>query len=79
MKCKVLRWVSFGIFSSARIAMYEDINTSRHDFNKNKIITDLFANICDTASFADEYHVDNPQVECEAPFSTNDILNDTPR
>ena len=69
MKWKVRRQVAFGVFPSARMTMYADLDCNKHDFGKNEIISDLLGGIGSyTTPFADEYEVDNPDIESKVPY-----------
>jgi hypothetical protein len=66
---RVRRQVVFGVFPSARMAMYHDLNTETADFAANGIIRPLFGgNGADASSpFADEYFIDEPAIERLVP------------
>ena len=66
---RVRRQVVFGVFPSARMAMYHDLNTQTAEFGINEIIRPLFGGGGSAASspFADEYLVDDPEVERKVP------------
>lgn len=68
-KWKVRRQVAFGIFPSARMAMYVDLDTSQSVFDKSEIITRLLAGGASVGSlpFAEEYEVDHPEIERKVP------------
>ena len=62
---KVRRQVAIGVFPSARMAMYHDLNTKTWDFASHNIINDLLGagdgkNNVDMP-FADEYKIDDPK------------------
>jgi very-short-patch-repair endonuclease len=68
LKWKVRRQVVFGVFPSARLAMYHDLNPERID-NFNDPITTL---LCGSSSqlvsaYGDEYDVDHPEIEKKVP------------
>jgi len=66
---KVRRQVAFGVFPSARMAMYHDLDTSKNSFDENEVISTLFAGSATVgaAPFADDYEVDHPDVEKKVP------------
>ena len=62
---KVRRQVAFGVFPSARMAMYHDLDTETNSFEQNEVISKLFGGSATGGSspFADDYEVDHPDVE----------------
>lgn len=62
---KVRRQVAIGVFPSARMAMYHDIDPNHQAFPDNEIVRSLLAGSnSETASpFAEEYNVDEPSIE----------------
>ncbi|PPQ44131.1 DUF4011 domain-containing protein [Rhodopseudomonas palustris] len=71
---KVRRQVAIGVFPSARMAMYHDIDPSHPSFPNSEIVTSLLAGAnTETASpFADEYNVDEPAIEKCVPYVVMD-------
>ncbi len=71
---KVRRQVVFGVFPSARMAMYRDLDTSKRSFEENQVIAGLFGGTSTGAAapFADEYEVDDPAVESKVPYLVMD-------
>lgn len=69
LEARVRRQVVFGVFPSARMAMYHDLNTNSHSFEENEIVESLFVGSDDDVAspFADEYQVDEPSVEAKVP------------
>jgi hypothetical protein len=67
---RVRRQVVFGVFPSARMAMYHDLNTENADFASNGVIRPLLGGSNSGASspFADEYLVDEPKIERTVPY-----------
>lgn len=66
---RVRRQVAIGVFPSARMAMYHDIDPSQSRFPDSEIIKSLLAG-SDSAGatpFADEYEVDEPEIESKVP------------
>ena len=66
---RVRRQVAVGVFPSARMAMYHDLDTDAVAFEDNSIILDLLggSSTGSEAPFADEYDVDHPEVERRVP------------
>lgn len=66
---RVRRQVAFGVFPSARIAMYHDLNTQTSSFASSDVIRPLFGGNGSGGSvpFADEYLVDQPEFERKVP------------
>lgn len=71
---KVKRQVVFGVFPSARIAMYHDLDTANHSFETNGAIASLLAGSGSTGVtlFGDEYSTDDPEIEKKAPWLVMD-------
>lgn len=69
LKWRIRRQVAFGVFPSARIAMYHDLDTSNHTFEKNNILARLLggSDSAGATPFAGEYDVDHPDIECKVP------------
>ena len=68
LKWKVRRQVAFGVFPSARLAMFMDLDTARHAFDASEVVSALLGG-SETASampFAEEYCTDAPEVERKA-------------
>jgi hypothetical protein len=68
LKWKVRRQVAFGVFPSARLAMFMDLDTGRHAFDGSEVVTALLGGSDTVAAspFADEYSTDAPEVEKKA-------------
>ena len=66
---KVRRQVVFGVFPSARMAMYHDLDTGNPAFEQSEVIKDLIIgpNNLGASPFADEYKVDEPDIERKVP------------
>jgi transcription elongation GreA/GreB family factor len=66
----VRRQVVLGVFPSSRMAMYEDLDTSRTDFSENNIVESVIvgSGSAGGGAIAEEYHVDDPQIEMEVPI-----------
>ena len=69
------RQVALGVFPSAKMSMYHDLDTSNWKFADNAVIEALLAG--NTAAgiempFADDYNVDEPQIESKVPFLITD-------
>ncbi len=74
LKWRVRRQVAFGVFPSARLAMFMDLDTGRHAFDANDVVTALLGG-SDTVSaspFADEYSTDAPDVEKKTEYLVMD-------
>jgi very-short-patch-repair endonuclease len=65
MVWRVRRQVAIGVFPSARMAMYHDIDPSNPAFPDNEIVRSLLAgtNSESALPFAEEYNVDEPEIE----------------
>ncbi|MDP8260254.1 MAG: DUF4011 domain-containing protein [Candidatus Gygaella obscura] len=73
---KVRRQIAIGVFPSARMAMYHDLNTKTWDFASHNIINDLLGagdgkNNTDMP-FAEEYKIDDPKIEVKVPLLVMD-------
>lgn len=62
---RVRRQVAIGVFPSAKMAMYRDLDTQNGAYDSNEVITSLFAGASSESDlpFADEYEVDRPEIE----------------
>jgi len=74
---KLKRWVVIGTFSSAKLAMYHDLDPNNGwDFLKNPITASLFGAKSDikigTSVFGDEYDIDTPEIESKVPLIVTD-------
>ena len=67
---KVRRRVAFGVFPSARMAMYHDLDPSRPSDDQNGIVQSLLGGspASDMNLFADDYEIDRPEVEAKVPY-----------
>jgi len=67
---RVRRWIVFGVFPAARMAMYEDLDTAVSDFSANGVIENLLvgSEVGKTGAIANEYEVDDPDVEVHVPY-----------
>ncbi len=75
MRWRVRRYVVYGVFPSARMAMYYDLNTTRANFESNEIVGKLLGGIAADSTavpFADEFEVDQPEVESKVPLLVAD-------
>lgn len=72
MKWRVRRQIAIGVFPSARMAMYQDLDT--HPVEENRIVQKLFASAGDAASgpFAENYETDEPEIEGKVPYLSMD-------
>lgn len=66
---KVRRQVAIGVFPSARMAMYHDIDPKHPAFPDNEIVRSLLggSNSESALPFAEEYNVDEPEIEKSVP------------
>lgn len=66
---RVRRQVAFGVFPSARMAMYHDLDTSENSFEQSNVLSRLLGGsaLGGATPFADEYLVDDPDVEKKVP------------
>ena len=66
---RVRRQVAIGVFPSARMAMYHDLDPDHEAMTTSDIVEALLAGSNDTGAspFADEYEVDQPEVEAKVP------------
>ena len=66
---RVRRQVAIGVFPSARMAMYHDLDPRQPHFPDSNIVRSLLAGSEATGAspFADEYEVDEPAVESKVP------------
>jgi very-short-patch-repair endonuclease len=69
MTWRVRRQVAIGVFPSARMAMYHDLDPNQPDFPKSQIVQSLLggSNADSASPFADEYEVDHPNIEGKVP------------
>lgn len=69
IKWKVRRQIAIGVFPSARMAMYHDIDPKHVDFPTSEIVMSLLVGSnSETASpFAEDYNVDEPLIEQSVP------------
>lgn len=68
----VRRWATIGVFPSARLAMYNDLDTNGWDFASHSIVSSLLggSNLEYDAllPFGEEYNVDEPEIENRVPY-----------
>lgn len=69
LKWKVRRQVAFGVFPSARMAMYHDLDTTKTAFHNKEVVKRLLGGSESSVDspFADEYDVDAPEIEKKIP------------
>ena len=66
----VKRWAAIGVFPSAKLAMYHDLDTKKWNFASHKVVASLFGGQDvkhDSSHYGDEYEVDEPEVENKVP------------
>lgn len=66
---RIRRQVAIGVFPSARMAMYHDLDPKQPNFPENDIVHSLLAgnDAAGASPFADEYEVDQPEIENKVP------------
>lgn len=66
---RVRRQVAIGVFPSARMAMYHDLDPAQPSFPQSDIVESLLAGseAAGESPFADEYEVDEPEIEAKVP------------
>jgi transcription elongation GreA/GreB family factor/very-short-patch-repair endonuclease len=71
---RIRRQVALGVFPSARMAMYYDLDTKQAGFPASEIVDSLLAGSDSAGSspFADEYNVDEPDIERKVPWLVTD-------
>ncbi len=71
---RVRRQVAIGVFPSARMAMYHDLDPKQPGFPNSDIVHSLLAGseAAGTSPFADEYEVDEPAIEGKVPYLVMD-------
>jgi hypothetical protein len=69
MTWRVRRQVAVGVFPSARMAMYHDVDPEQPAFPESEIVQSLLVgrNADSASPFADEYDVDHPDIEGKVP------------
>ena len=73
---KVKRQVAIGVFPSAGIAMYHDLNPANWNYAENPVLSDLIGGTegaVDASFYGDEYDVDDPNIEAKVPVVVADI------
>ncbi|MCW5673409.1 MAG: DUF4011 domain-containing protein [Xanthobacteraceae bacterium] len=71
---RVRRQIAIGVFPSARMAMYHDLDTTDIDVDSIEIVKSLLAgsDAGEAAPFADEYDIDQPEIEAKVPYLVSD-------
>ncbi len=72
---RVRRWAAIGVFPSARLAMYHDLDPKEWDFASNEIVSALFGGSemsTDLSPFGEEYDVDKAEIESKVPYLVSD-------
>ncbi len=69
LRWKLRRQVAFGVFPSARMAMYHDLDTSQNRFSQSEVVHKLLGGVTSqsTSLYPEEYDVDNPDLETKVP------------
>jgi len=76
MTWRIRRWATIGVFPSARLAMYHDLDPDGWDFASHPIVSLLFGGTDtghDALPFGEEYHVDDPDIESKVPYIIADV------
>jgi very-short-patch-repair endonuclease len=70
MAWRIRRQVAIGVFPSARMAMYHDLDTSQPDFPESEIVQSLLGGRDGDGDppYAEEYEVDQPAIEAKVPY-----------
>ena len=72
---RVLRQVAVGVFPSARMAMYHDLDPSDGRFDEHQAIAELFGGTpvqAGESPFGEEYEIDSPEIEKKVPYLVRD-------
>jgi transcription elongation GreA/GreB family factor len=71
---RVRRQIAIGVFPSARMAMYHDLDPKQPRFPKSDIVQSLLAGneSAGALPFADEYEVDQRDIEAKVPYLVMD-------
>ena len=66
---RIRRQVAIGVFPSARMAMYHDLDPAQVNFPESDIVQSLLAGseAAGASPFAEEYDVDEPEIEAKVP------------
>lgn len=73
---RIRRWAAIGVFPSARLAMYHDLDPDGWDFASHQVVSLLFGGTDtghDALPFGEEYHVDEPEIEGKVPYIIADV------
>ena len=67
---RVRRQIAFGVFPSARMAMYHDLDTGQNSFDKNEVVSKLLGGspTGGASPFGEEYDIDQPEIEEKVPY-----------
>lgn len=70
LKWRVRRQVALGVFPSAKMAMYHDLDTEKWNFLDNDALKTLFAGNenHEVSLYADDYDVDEKEIESKVPY-----------
>lgn len=65
LKWRVSRQIVFGVFPSARMAMYDDLDPDKDIFAQSEVISTLLggSSVNGSGSFSEEYEIDQPEIE----------------
>lgn len=72
---RIRRWATIGVFPSARLAMYHDLDPEGWDFASHDVVSGLFGGSDtghDAVPFGDDYNIDEPEIESKVPYLITD-------
>ncbi|MCC3862607.1 DUF4011 domain-containing protein [Pseudemcibacter aquimaris] len=72
---RVRRQIAVGVFPSARMAMYHDLDTNSGRYDNHEVIAELFGGTpvqAGESPFGEEYEVDAPHIEKKVPYLVRD-------
>lgn len=76
MTWRIRRQVAIGVFPSARMAMYLDLDTKSWGFSEQQVIKELLGGKESDGTdspFGEEYHIDDPRIEAKVPMIVTDV------
>jgi len=72
---KIRRQVAIGVFPSAKMAMYYDLDPQKWDFSQHEIIRKILSGVeirRHESPFGEEYDIDSPHIETKVPLLVMD-------
>ena len=68
------RWGAIGVFPSAKLAMYKDLEPGLWDFHNHTVLSSLFggSSVKEASPLQEEYDVDQIEIESKIPFLVAD-------